>query len=289
MVVHLESTFFGVLKRKFMYEDRRIEAIWGVKLLDEGFLSIPNILVRNYRKLGIEHGEWGLICTILTYKHDTRDPYPSQETLAEHLGVSRKQIEKWTKSLHEKGLVLIGQRRNVNSKKFGNAVYNFRPLIDAALSLVGEKPLPSQVQNEWNIEYKKPSELEVGAAMEPQVGTEPEVGTALEPQVGMESEPQVRTNRSLEYTHENNLPTPTLLNTHLHEYFRSKLAEQSYDTWFRDSEIVSLSDGIIYIRTISNFSASWIKSHYETEIIQLANNMGVPATTVQAFVADKHK
>lgn len=270
-----------------MYEDRRIEAIWGVKLLDEGFLSIPNILVRNYRKLGIEHGEWGLICTILTYKHDTRDPYPSQETLAEHLGVGRKQIEKWTKSLHEKGLILIGQRRNTNSKKFGNAVYNFRPLIDAALALVGEKPLPSPVQNEWEIEYKKPSDLEVGTVVDPQVGTDLEVGTAMYPQVGTDSDPEVRTNRSLEYTLENNLPTTILLNSTVHEYFRSKLADQSYDTWFKDSEIVSLSDGVIYIRTISNFSASWIKSHYETEIIQLANNMGVQASTVQAFAADK--
>ena len=63
----------------------RLEAIWGHRLLDEGFLGIPNIIVRNYRKLGIEHGEFGFICTILTYKHDVKDPYPTEDKLAAHL------------------------------------------------------------------------------------------------------------------------------------------------------------------------------------------------------------
>lgn len=143
-----------------------IEVIWGHRLLDEGFTSIPNILIRNYRKLGITHGEWGLICTILTYKHDERDPYPSQETLATHMEVDIRQIKKWVQSLVEKNLLLVGQRRNTKNKQFGNAVYNFNPMIQAALKIVGEAPLPPS-QIDWDVKYRKPSEL--------QVPTEPEV------------------------------------------------------------------------------------------------------------------
>nr|NNM91567.1 helix-turn-helix domain-containing protein [Bacilli bacterium] len=137
-----------------------LEAIWGNRLLDEGFLGIPNLVVRNYRQLGIEHGEFGLICTILTYKHDGRDPYPSHDTLAEHLQCSTRQVRKWIDSLEAKQLLKVGRRRNKESKQLGPMVYNFHPLIDAALQLVGEKPLPESA-DQWDIEYQTPLEPEV--------------------------------------------------------------------------------------------------------------------------------
>lgn len=147
----------------------RIEVIWGHRLLDDGFTSLPNILIRNYRKLDISHGEWGFICTLLTYKHDERDPYPSQETLADHLEVSVRQIKKWVLSLVEKQLLLVGQRRNTKNRQFGSAVYNFKPLIQATLKLIGEQPLP-ETKSDWDIEYRNPSVLEVHTApKEPQV------------------------------------------------------------------------------------------------------------------------
>ncbi len=162
-----------------------LEAIWGVRLLDEGFLGMPNLVVRNYRQLGIEHGEFGLICTILTYKHDNRDPYPSHETLAEHLQCSTRQVRKWIDNLEAKQLLRVGRRRNKENKQLGPMVYNFHPLIDAALQLVGEKPLPETAE-QWDIEYQKPLESEVPLAqnahkkpLEPQVP----VANLLEPEV----------------------------------------------------------------------------------------------------------
>ena len=129
-----------------------IEIIWGTRILDEGFTSIPNILVRNYRSLGIEHGEWGLICTLLSYKHDNRDPFPEQETLAGHLQVSVRQVRKWTDSLVDKGLLRVGRRRHNQTKQFGALVYNLLPLINRVLELVGDKPLSPSV-DDFDIEY----------------------------------------------------------------------------------------------------------------------------------------
>ncbi|SDX04698.1 Helix-turn-helix domain-containing protein [Alicyclobacillus hesperidum] len=168
----------------------KIEAIWGNKLLDEGFLGIPNIIVRNYRHIGIEHGEFGFICTVLTYKHDTSDPFPSQEKLAEHMKCSVRQIQKWTDSLCEKGLLLVGQRKHHDRKTWSTNVYNFRPLVEKALALVGETE-PIGVR-EYDVVYRKPHELEVHTKpSELEVRMEPDV-----PEVQMEHEPEVRTNRS---------------------------------------------------------------------------------------------
>lgn len=180
-------------------QSTRIEVIWGSRLLDDGFTSIPNILIRNYRKLGISHGEWGLICTLLTYKHDARDPYPSQETLAEHLDVTVRQIKKWVESLVDKKLLFVGRRRNSTTKVFGSAVYNFKPLIQAALQLVGEQPLPSGIED-WNIEYRDPSVLEV------HVGPgEPEVHLAPVPEVPLDPVPEVHPKITIENNNRKNI------------------------------------------------------------------------------------
>jgi hypothetical protein len=159
----------------------RMEIMWGVRLLDEGFTPLPNLLVRNYRKLSIEHGEWGLICQILTYRHDSRDPYPSRDELADHLCCSWRQIEKWVASLKAKGLLKTGRRRNAHNKQWDNRVFNFKPLLDAVLTLVGEQilpPTPEEYEIIWDDENEPcVPEVHVGLTPEVHVGLVPEVHT----------------------------------------------------------------------------------------------------------------
>lgn len=160
-----------------------MEIMWGIRLLDEGFTSVPNLVIRSYRKLGIEHGEWGFICQLLTYKHDARDPYPSRRELADHLCCSERQIDKWVKSLRGKGLLKTGRRRNVHNKQWDKAVYSFRPLLDACLALVGEQglpPAPEEFEIFWDDEN------------EPHV---PEVRMDSVPEVRMDRVPEVRTKK----------------------------------------------------------------------------------------------
>lgn len=161
--------------------ENRMEIMWGVRLLDEGFTSIPNLLVRSYRKLGIEHGEWGIICQILTYKHDTRDPYPSREDLADLMCCSWRQIEKWIASLKAKGFLKTGRRRNAYNKQWDNRVFNFKPLLDACMKLIGEEalpPTPEQFEIIWDDENKPcVPEVHVGSVPEVHVGLYPEVHT----------------------------------------------------------------------------------------------------------------
>lgn len=164
--------------------ENRMEIIWGARLLDEGFTSIPNLLIRNYRRLKIEHGEYGFISQLLSYKHDARDPYPSRELLAANLCCSTRQIDKWVKSLRTKGLLRTGRRRNVHNKQWDNTVYSFKPLLDSLLRLVGEQPLPvpaDEFEVVWDDEENDPRV--------------PQVRVDLEPEVRMDLEPEVRTKK----------------------------------------------------------------------------------------------
>lgn len=43
-------------------ENKKFNVIWGNEIPTEGFTMIPNVLIRNYRKLGIQHGEFGFLC-----------------------------------------------------------------------------------------------------------------------------------------------------------------------------------------------------------------------------------
>jgi hypothetical protein len=63
-------------------QSSHVELVWGSAILDDGFTTMPNMITRNYRRLGMTHGEYSFISLLATFKHDVNDPYPSQETLA---------------------------------------------------------------------------------------------------------------------------------------------------------------------------------------------------------------
>lgn len=159
----------------------RIEAIWGTPILDQGFTPVPNLILRTYRKLGIEHGEWGFLCVLFSYKHSNEDPFPSQDELTDTLCCGRRQIYKWTQSLIDKGYLMVGQR--YRDGVFSHNVYDFKPLLDACLRLEGEKALPAGVQDK--IRWRSTSVLQgpTGIDLEGPTGIDPEGPTGIDPEV----------------------------------------------------------------------------------------------------------
>lgn len=136
----------------------------------------------------------------MSYKHDHKNPYPHQETLANHLNVTVRQIRKWTDSLIEKGLLQVGRRMNPHNHRLGSLVYNFEPLLQRALefasndqdslnnadeveTVIYDDPFVVQYEDAYTV----PQEPEVQVE-EPQVPFNPEVS---EPQVTIPEEPQV--------------------------------------------------------------------------------------------------
>ncbi|MFC5591425.1 sigma-54 interaction domain-containing protein [Sporosarcina soli] len=81
------------------------------------------VLARHYRKLGITHGEWGVICAIFTYEADEWTFHVSEEELATHLACGTRQIRKWLYSLRKKEMLIVER----SWKKTG---YNFNLLME---------------------------------------------------------------------------------------------------------------------------------------------------------------
>lgn len=136
------------------YEQQHVEVIWGDPILDEGFTAIPNIIIRNYSKLGLTHGEYALLTIMFSFKHDANDPYPSQETIAKHLygddykpESSLRALRKLLKSIEDKGLLEVSYRYK-DGKRVSNQ-YSFAPLIEACLKFIKPK-----VQNSSAAEIK---------------------------------------------------------------------------------------------------------------------------------------
>jgi hypothetical protein len=118
-----------------------IEIIWGTPILDEGFTSIPNLLIRHAAKL-MTPKEFQFICVLTTFKHDSRDPYPSQETIGRYLGIGERAVRKLVDSLEQKRLLKVGYRYIDGKRK--SAVYSIKPLIDCVLEIAGEARLPDE-------------------------------------------------------------------------------------------------------------------------------------------------
>ena len=142
-----------------------VTAKWGVAILDHGFTNLPNMLIRCFRRLdpAIEHGEMSLLTTLFSYQHGPNAPHPSMKTLAENLGCSEKQIQKWVASLNKKGYLEIEQYAYEDGRWSTNH-YNFKKLIDAVCAFYGEEELPAAKPLKARKNNRKPSEPQVPTA-----------------------------------------------------------------------------------------------------------------------------
>lgn len=66
---------------KKQQDKTKIVQVWG-EILDEGFTSVPNILLRYRTNLGIKSHHLALIIDIMSFKWDSENPFPSYSTLA---------------------------------------------------------------------------------------------------------------------------------------------------------------------------------------------------------------
>lgn len=106
----------------------RIVQIWG-DILDEGFTSVPNILLRYRSMLGIKPQHLSLIIDIMSFKWDTDSPFPSYTTLAKRAGVDERSIKRITQDLEELGLLIKEPRFDDTTGAQITTIFDFRPLV----------------------------------------------------------------------------------------------------------------------------------------------------------------
>lgn len=106
----------------------RIVQIWG-EILDEGFTSVPNILLRYRTNLGIKPKHLSLIIDIMSFKWDAENPFPSYTTLATRAGMEERSIKRTMQELEELKLLVRTPRFDEESGAQITTIFDFRPLI----------------------------------------------------------------------------------------------------------------------------------------------------------------
>ena len=106
----------------------RIVQIWG-DILDEGFTSVPNLLLRYRSSLGIKPKHLTLIIDIMSFKWDRYSPFPSYSTLAKRAGIEERSIKRITQDLEELYLLIKEPRFDEETGAQITTIFDFRPLV----------------------------------------------------------------------------------------------------------------------------------------------------------------
>ncbi len=132
----------------------KIVQIWG-EILDEGFTSVPNILLRYRSKIGLKPKHIMLIIDIMSYKWDAGYPFPSYSTLSQRSGIEERSVKRITQDLEELGLLVKTPRFDSNTGAQVTTVFDFRPLVRKLIEELNRDD--EVVDNTVNIDVSSPT------------------------------------------------------------------------------------------------------------------------------------
>lgn len=107
-----------------------ISVRFGDAILQAGHTSIPNLVLNHYSELGISSNEMMFVIHVWQYWWTERNPYPSLNSIASRMNISRRQARNYTQSLKSKGFLIVRERF---TPAFGQTTseYDFSPLLRA--------------------------------------------------------------------------------------------------------------------------------------------------------------
>lgn len=136
----------------------KIVQIWG-EILDEGFTSVPNILLRYRSRIGLKPKHVMLIIDIMSYKWDSKYPFPSYSTLASRSGIEERSVKRITQDLEELGLLIKSPRFDEETGAQVTTVFDFRPLVQ---KLIEELNKGDEDNEETGFGDEEEDEISVG-------------------------------------------------------------------------------------------------------------------------------
>ncbi len=141
----------------------RIVQIWG-DILDEGFTSVPNLLLRYRSALGIKPKHLTLIIDIMSFKWDRYSPFPSYSTLAKRAGVEERSIKRITQDLEELHLLIKEPRFNEETGAQITTIFDFRPLVKKLIEEMHKQDFYEQSteENKQNTGNRRDDRIVIG-------------------------------------------------------------------------------------------------------------------------------
>ncbi len=105
-----EKKTYMIEKTKKSEASGEIEVKMEDILLDGGFTMVPNLLIDNYKKIGMADRHLIMTICLLKYAHVKRRPFPSQKTLARIIQQSARTARRVIHELKMKGYLTIYKR-----------------------------------------------------------------------------------------------------------------------------------------------------------------------------------
>lgn len=113
----------------------KLSEIWGDEVLERGFTAIPNLLLDNYKALGMTATDLRVASQLLRYWWSLKNPpWPSKQTLADKLETTPSTIRKSIARMEGLGLVKREERRAATGGNQSNQ-YDLSGLVDAVRRL----------------------------------------------------------------------------------------------------------------------------------------------------------
>ena len=111
---------------------------WGAKVIDLGFCILPSLLLRAQRRLRLNPTQLAVLIQLADFWWDAgRKPFPKKSDLAQRLGLSERQVQRYIAELEEAGFVKRVERRASHRGKISNE-YDLQGLVDKLAQLEPE-------------------------------------------------------------------------------------------------------------------------------------------------------
>lgn len=119
---------------------REIQVTMEDLLLDSGFTMVPNLLIENYKKIGLEDRQLILILCLMKFARVKRRPYPSQQSIAEIMDKDERTVRRTIQELKDMGILQTFKRymkaEGKAPRRLSN-VYSLKGLINRLVQLKG--------------------------------------------------------------------------------------------------------------------------------------------------------
>jgi len=103
---------------------------WGAKVIALGFCILPSLLLRAQRRLRLSPTQLAVLIQLADFWWDAgRKPFPKKADLAQRLGLSDRQVQRYIAELEEAGFVKRIERRASHRGKISNE-YDLQGLVD---------------------------------------------------------------------------------------------------------------------------------------------------------------
>ncbi len=108
--------------------DPRITAYFGDAVMQAGFMPLPHLFLRHYRKLGLSHVQAMFVLQLMEIAWDYGEPPTNVTKLAKRMGTGRRTVQVCSRELHELGLIEIYEQFDADGSQVENG-YDLSPLF----------------------------------------------------------------------------------------------------------------------------------------------------------------